>query len=199
MYLADNANNNTIGGTVPGAGNVIAFNAFRGVYLLEARDNLFIHNNFIDNGTHVYDEGGIGNVFYLPAPDGGNFWSDWTGPDIDGDGFVDSPYVFVGGQDDLPWSQWDGWLKTPQERLQDLADTIAALNLQQGISNSLQSKLNNALANLLDGNPNNDHAACSQIEAFINQVNAQSGVSIDPSDALNLTGQSQSIIDLVCP
>ena len=29
-----------------------------------------------------------------------NFWSDWTGPDEDGDGFVDEPYVLAGGCED---------------------------------------------------------------------------------------------------
>ncbi len=53
--------------------------------------------------------GGSGNSFNLPYPDGGNYWSDWTAPDIDLDGFVDSPYVFAGGQDNLPWSVQDGW------------------------------------------------------------------------------------------
>jgi PKD repeat protein len=50
-------------------------------------------------------------VFNLDEPVGGNYWSDWTGPDDDGDGFVDSPYVFTGGQDNLPWVNQDGWKK----------------------------------------------------------------------------------------
>jgi hypothetical protein len=42
-------------------------------------------------------------VFNLDKPTGGNYWSDWTSPDADGDGFVDNPYVFTDGQDNLPW------------------------------------------------------------------------------------------------
>jgi hypothetical protein len=43
-------------------------------------------------------------VFNLSeAQGGGNYWSDWTSPDVDPeDGFVDLPYVFSGGQDNLP-------------------------------------------------------------------------------------------------
>jgi hypothetical protein len=40
-------------------------------------------------------------LFNLPVPDGGNYLSDWTSPDDDGDRFVDYPYVFYGGQDNL--------------------------------------------------------------------------------------------------
>jgi nitrous oxidase accessory protein NosD len=46
--------------------------------------------------------GGSGNLFNLPAPTGGNYWDDHTGDDLDDDGFFDRPYVFGGGQDDLP-------------------------------------------------------------------------------------------------
>jgi len=47
----------------------------------------------------------------LAAPTGGNYWSDWTSPDVDPqDGFVDNPYVITTGvQDDLPWTAQDGW------------------------------------------------------------------------------------------
>lgn len=34
---------------------------------------------------------------------GGNYWSNWTSPDNNGDGFVDNPYVFTGGVDNLPF------------------------------------------------------------------------------------------------
>lgn len=77
--------------------------------------NTFVNNNFLDNGTNVLT-GGIDNVFSLPLPDGGNHWSDWTGPDNDGDGIVDVPYPIydVDGiqqaQDDYPWTIQDGWI-----------------------------------------------------------------------------------------
>jgi len=57
-------------------------------------------------------------VFNLPAPTGGNYWSNWCPPlhpDSDEDGFVDEPYVIVIDelnpvQDNLPWVVQDGWL-----------------------------------------------------------------------------------------
>jgi parallel beta-helix repeat protein len=71
--------------------------------------NLFYHNSFLNNAAQVLDDVGAGSSFSLPAPVGGNYWSDWTGPDSDGDGFVDTPYVFNSAQDDLPWAASYGW------------------------------------------------------------------------------------------
>lgn len=76
-----------------------------------APGNRFYNNNFLNNASQVLDDVGIGGFFSRPAPIGGNYWSDWTGPDSDGDGFVDSPYVFTGGQDDLPWATPSGWAR----------------------------------------------------------------------------------------
>jgi hypothetical protein len=60
----------------------------------------------------------------------------------------------------------------------DLATTVIQMNLQNGISNSLDSKLDAALNVLTDVNVNNDGAACNSLAAFINAVEAQRGKKI---------------------
>ena len=80
-----------------------------------ASNNTFYNNNFINNTIQVI-AAGTNNLFNLALPDGGNFWSDWTLPDNDGDGIVDLPYVIadnngmLNAQDDLPWTDQDGWI-----------------------------------------------------------------------------------------
>lgn len=77
-------------------------------------ENQVYNNNLIENLHQAFVTYGCwGNVFNLEKPVGGNYWSDWTSPDADGDGFVDSPYVFTGGQDDLPWTRQDRWKTIP--------------------------------------------------------------------------------------
>jgi hypothetical protein len=70
--------------------------------MIECSNNKIYNNNFIDNDRHIEVYGGTGNIFNLERPIGGNYWSGWTSPDDDGDGFVDYPYIFTGGQDNLP-------------------------------------------------------------------------------------------------
>jgi parallel beta-helix repeat protein len=70
-----------------------------------SNNNTIYNNCFIDNVTQAEIISGTGNVFHLPIPTGGNYWSDWTTPDADNNEFVDLPYVFNGGQDDLPLVQ----------------------------------------------------------------------------------------------
>ena len=105
----DRAHGNTLtGNTMSGNDN--------GMVLFNANNNQIYNNNFISNPTNqALVTGGTGNVFNLADPTGGNYWDNWTTPDGNGDGFVDSPYVFTGGQDDLPWTVQDGWLAPANE------------------------------------------------------------------------------------
>jgi parallel beta-helix repeat protein len=81
------------------------------VYAIDIRSgefNFIYHNNFIDNnggGVQASDKTGMTgwNAIY---PIGGNYWNDWTTPDIKSgpnqdqigsDGFVDVPYSLDGG------------------------------------------------------------------------------------------------------
>ncbi len=72
--------------------------------------NTIYQNSFLGNTTQASVSGnGAVFAFNLPAPAGGNYWSNWTSPDSNHDGFVDNPFVFTGGQDNLPWATQFGW------------------------------------------------------------------------------------------
>jgi len=83
-----------------------------GIKLYNCNLNKIYNNNFINNSTQAYVNYGSDNEFFLDKLVGGNYWSDWTSPDDDGDCFVDYSYVFLGGQDDFPWICQDGWKNT---------------------------------------------------------------------------------------
>ena len=78
--------------------NTISDNT-RGMHIsYSSNDNIIYNNNFINNATQAHVDGSSASVFNLDKPIGGNYWSDWTSPDTDNDGFVDFPYEFSGGQ-----------------------------------------------------------------------------------------------------
>ena len=167
-------------------------------------NNLIYNNNLIDNTRQTFDHDGTGNVFNRSWPEGGNYWSDHTGPDVDNDGFVDVPYViydFYGvqiGQDDLPWTYEDRWLSAAAaQAAEELLDQVLALSLPKGIENSLDAKLQAVQEVLDDGNENNDRAAANTLGAFVNAVNAQRGKKISEEDADSLINAAQQIIDLL--
>jgi hypothetical protein len=66
------------------------------------------------------------------------------------------------------------------------------MNLDHGIANSLDAKLNSILSSL---NSNQNNAANGQLNAFINEVNAQIGKKITSSEAAILTNAAQHIIN----
>jgi parallel beta-helix repeat protein len=74
--------------------------------------NTYHHNNFISNdgdSSQAYDvSGGAGtDYWYSQFECRGNYWSDYSGPDLDGDGIGDTPYDIAGGesQDLYPFMQ----------------------------------------------------------------------------------------------
>ena len=75
-----------------------------------------------------------------------------------------------------------------------LINDVVSLNLQKGISNSLDAKLDAAQKAVDDMNANNDVAAINTLEAFINAVEAQSGAKIPVEDAERFISQANEII-----
>jgi len=103
--------NNTI------VGNTISDSYRYGVYFGSSCNNKVYLNNFINNGINAcsyisidfwnstrpitYEYHGLSYTSYL-----GNYWSDYTGIDANGDGVGDIPYILdSSNQDDCPLVQ----------------------------------------------------------------------------------------------
>ena len=82
----------------------------------------------------------------------------------------------------------------PEELTGELIVEVESLDLPRGIENSLVSKLEGALDALDRGQ---DNAAVNQLNAFINQVEAQRGKKISEADADALIAAAQEIIALI--
>ena len=80
--------------------------------------------------------------------------------------------------------------RPPQQQLAELEAAVRALGLQQGIENSLLVKIQGASRDLADGRTD---SACGKLQAFINQVQAQSGHQIPVDAAADLIAQTQQI------
>ena len=101
-YLEENSNgvqmvygasNNTI------SGNSIAASKNTGVGFIHSSSNTIYHNNFIDNRQQAYDYHYNEPYFTSSSTNfwsngkEGNYWSNYNGEDIDGNGIGDSPYT----------------------------------------------------------------------------------------------------------
>jgi hypothetical protein len=78
----------------------------------------------------------------------------------------------------------------PCEQMGHLADYIATLNLPQGLTQSLTAKLRNAKRQCERGHPT---PACNMLNAFDNQVTAQTGNGLTTAQAGVLRGHSDGI------
>jgi parallel beta-helix repeat protein len=68
-------------------------------------NNTFYHNNGAGDTfepMHIQAQDSGANNWWNSTDGYGNYWSDWTGPDVNGDGIVDAPYVLDGGVDNYP-------------------------------------------------------------------------------------------------
>jgi len=68
-------------------GNTVTSNSFAGIVLGENNDNTIYHNNFVDNRDQVYSYNSSNNWDNGAE---GNYWSDYTGKDQDGNGVGDT-------------------------------------------------------------------------------------------------------------
>lgn len=85
----------------------------------------------------------------------------------------------------------------PQQQISDLQSQVSGMGLPAGTANSLDGKLNAALA---AANAGNVTAACNNLRAFINEVNAQAGKKLTAAQAAQLVAQANAIrASLGCP
>ncbi|MDI6856634.1 MAG: NosD domain-containing protein, partial [Candidatus Thermoplasmatota archaeon] len=96
-----------------------------GIYLRYSYENQIFHNNFIHNGRQAVIYSGLDNIFDNGYPDGGNYWSDYTGVDLHSgpnqdqpgsDGIGDTPYISRARPhhriiDRYPFMEESGWEK----------------------------------------------------------------------------------------
>jgi hypothetical protein len=79
---------------------------------------------------------------------------------------------------------------TPEQKIGDLRDLVASMGIQHGITNALESKLQNALDALA---ADDTAGACDWMQSFLNLVNAQTGKKITPAQAQQLTDAANDI------
>ena len=84
IYLSSSSNNRI-------TGNTASNNDDHGIYLRISSNNVLFHNNLIDNANNV--EVSPANPNVLDNGIEGNYWSNYTGVDLNQDGIGDLPYV----------------------------------------------------------------------------------------------------------
>ena len=90
-------------------GNWIQRNTY-GIYMSFSSSNTIYHNNFVTNNMEANAGTGAGNLWDTNGE--GNYWSDYEGEDLDGDGIGDTSYRIAPiGYDNYPlmhtWSEHD--------------------------------------------------------------------------------------------
>ncbi len=108
MWIGESSNNTIIG-------NIISSCADYGIFIrtVGSKNNIIFHNNFEYNQVNANDIGN--NTWDDGYPSGGNYWGDYTGEDVDGDGIGDTPYPIPGGDNVDNFPLMELWENHPPE------------------------------------------------------------------------------------
>jgi parallel beta-helix repeat protein len=123
ITLAWGHNNIVKGNTL--AENEIGIRVNRGQY-----NSSIYHNNFINNTQQAGCEPGSNVAFDMGYPVGGNYWSDYTEEDLNGDGIGDTAYTIDSNSEDN-YPLMNPWIRPPplagdlnSNEIIDLADLV---------------------------------------------------------------------------
>lgn len=86
---------------------------------------------------------------------------------------------------------------TPESAIENLIAHVESMNLQQGIDNSLDTKLTSASDALEALNADQRNDAVNKLNAFINEVEAQRGKKLTNEQADLLIAAAQEVISLI--
>jgi len=103
-------------------GNEMSDNTYGVDPVTNSNNNQLYHNNFEDNIEQVVWNPNCVNAWHDGYPSGGNYWSDYTGTDANGDGIGDTAYVI----DPMNKDQYP--LMTPWALVHDIAVTSVTLS-----------------------------------------------------------------------
>ncbi len=92
------------------SGNTITYNKYVGLNTDTSENNTIFDNVFIKNEINSKDDHDYSQKSFWNNSIIGNFWDDYVGDDMNGDGIGDTPYNIAGSagsQDMLPIYDWD--------------------------------------------------------------------------------------------
>ncbi len=115
--------------------------------------------------------------------------------DRSGDVYVAGVSQGIGTADDIATIRYAG--ASPDVAIGNLIQLVKDFNLHQGIENSLDAKLENALASLTAANADNRSDAAGKLQAFINECSHQSGNMITEHQAKALVAAANQIVSFL--
>jgi hypothetical protein len=84
-------------------------------------------------------------------------------------------------------------VKAASEQISDVVATVQALDAKQGVVESLDAKLQNVLDALTSAKAGDKASACKKLDAFIGEVQAQTGKALTQADADSLIADARRI------